>query len=180
MMRNAGAAVTALLVALLLASGFKAARASAALLRAADVSERTGLVEPRNAPLRARAGTAMSRIAAADRALVFVYAPDCAVCHANMANWIDLVGELNGGPAALYAVAPMDTPATRAYWGPLTRHVGVVTATPEEVHTALGVGATPATLLVERGVVRGAVAGALSAAALGQLHAFARGEEWER
>lgn len=170
--------MTALLVGLLLLSGWKVARASAVLAGAPQAGDRTGLVMRRNALLRARAATPMAEIVAAERALVFVYSPDCSVCHANMANWIDLVGEFKGGPVSLYAVAPMDTPRTHAYWGHMSRHVRVITATPAEVHTALGVEGTPSTLLVERGVVRGAVAGSLTAAGRGQVRAFARGEEW--
>lgn len=178
MKRHVPGIITALLVGLLLLSGWKAARASAVLVRAPQAGERAGLVERRSAPVRARAATPMARIAGAERALVFVYSPDCTICHANMANWIDLVGELKDGPVALYAVAPMDTPPTRAYWGSMARYVRVITATPAEVRTALGVEVTPATLLVERGVVRGAVTGSLTSAARGQLRAFVRGEEW--
>jgi hypothetical protein len=170
--------MTALLVGVLLLSGWKVARASAVLAAAPQAGERTGLVERRNAPLRARTASPMAEIARAERALVFVYSPDCSVCHANMANWIDLVGELKGGPVSLYTVAPMDTPRTHAYWGQMTQHVRVITTTPAEVHTALGVDVTPMTLLVERGRVRGAAAGSLTAAGRGQLRAFARGEEW--
>jgi hypothetical protein len=121
-----------------------------------------------------RAGTpGLARIAAAERAVVFVYAPDCAVCHANMANWTELVADLRGGPVRLFAVAPSASPAALDYWGALSREVEIVTATPAQVHAALGAGSTPATLLVERGVVRAAVAGSLTAPARRQVRAFA-------
>ena len=173
MMRRAAGAATALLVAVLLFSGWKAAAASVTWVRAPGAGARTGLLTVRNVPVRAPAAGPLAEIARAERAIVFIYSPDCAVCHANMANWIDLVGELRGGPVALYAVAPMDTPPARAYWGGLGRHVRVVTATPAEVHTAFGVEATPATLLVERGALRGEVVGSLTAAGLAQVRRFA-------
>lgn len=169
--------VTAVLAGVLLFSAWKAAAASALFVRAAGAGERTGLATPRDAPVRAPAAGPLAEIARAERALVFVYSPACSVCHANMANWIDLVAELRGGPVALYAVAPMDTPAARAYFGGLARHVRVITASPAEVHTALGVEATPATLLVKRGAVRGQVVGSLTAAALAQIRRFAAAGE---
>ncbi|HEX8318125.1 hypothetical protein [Longimicrobium sp.] len=163
---------TAALVAVLLWSGVKTARAAAALAAAPGAGERAGLVEPVNTPVRATA-PGLETIAAAERALVFVYAPDCAVCHANMANWTDLVADLRGGPVRLFAIAPSGTPAALAYWGALSREVQIITGTPAQVHGAFGVGSTPATLLVERGVVRGKVTGSLTGAARRQVRAFA-------
>lgn len=167
------AIVTALLVAVLALSGWKAARASVLLARAPRAGEQTGVATVRDAPIRTRAAGPLAEIARAERAVVFVYTPDCSVCHANMANWIDLVGALRGGTTALYAVSPMDTPAARAYWGGLARDVRVVVAAPRDVHRAFGVGATPATLLVRDGTVRGEIIGSLTAAARAQVRRFA-------
>lgn len=174
MRRHAFPLVTALLVAVLLLSGWKAARASAALVRAPGMVEKTGLATARNAPVRAPRGSPLAEIGTAERAIVFVYSPECQVSHANMANWTDLVAELRGGSAALYAVAPVQSPEADAYWGGLRRHVRVITGTPEQVHTAFDVGNTPATLLLQRGVVRGQVIGPLTAAAARQIRSFAR------
>ncbi|HEX2081256.1 MAG TPA: hypothetical protein VHG08_26370, partial [Longimicrobium sp.] len=55
----------------------------------------------------------------------------------------------------------------------LGRHVRVVVATPAEVHRAFGVEATPATLLVGNGTVRGEIVGSLTAAARRQVRRFA-------
>lgn len=173
MKSRAWIAVTALLIAVLLFSGFKAVAASAAFLNAASAGESTGLVVLRNDPVRAPATGPLTEIARAERAVVFIYSPDCAVCHANMVNWIDLVADLRDGPVPLYAVAPMDTPAARAYWGSLSQYVRVVTAPPAAVHTGFAVEATPTTLLVERGVVHGEIVGALTGAALAQVRGFA-------
>lgn len=174
MRRHLPRMMAALLVAVLLLSGWKAARASIRLVRAPSAGERTGLAVARNDPVRTRPASPLAEVARAERAIVFIYSPDCQVCHANMANWIDLVGELRGGSAALHAVAPMQTPAARAYWGGLERHVRVITATPAEVHTAFEVENTPITLLLERGSVRGVVVGAMTAAAREQVRTFAR------
>ncbi|MCA1792262.1 MAG: hypothetical protein LC667_21170 [Thioalkalivibrio sp.] len=173
MKSRAWIAARTVLIAVLLFSGFKAVAASAAFLDAASAGESTGLVVLRSDPVRAPATGPLTEIARAERALVFIYSPDCAVCHANMVNWIDLVADLRDGPVRLYAVAPMDTPAARAYWGSMSRYVRVVTATPATVHRAFVVEGTPTTLLVERGVVRGEIVGALTAAAIAQIRGFA-------
>jgi hypothetical protein len=174
MRRHAPRILTALLVGALLLSGWKTARAAATWARAPQAGERTGLATPRNAPVRARPGSALAPVARAERAIVFIYLPDCQVCHANMANWIDLVGELRGTGTELYAVAPARTPAADAYFGGLRRHVRVITATPAEVHAAFGGGSTPATLLVRDGSIRGEIIGSTTPAALRQVRAFAR------
>lgn len=174
MRRHAPRVLTLVLLALLLLSGWKAARASVALVRAADAGARTGRADARSTLVRARAGSPLAEIARAERAIVLIYSPDCQVCHANMANWIDLVDELGGGPVPVYAVAPVQTPAARAYFGGLERHVRIITATPGEVHTAFDVGNTPATLLVAGGAVRGEVIGSLTQAAMRQVRAFAQ------
>ena len=173
MMRRGQLMITALLVAVLALSGWKAIDATTTLSRAPRAGEQAGLATVRTTPVRAEATGPLVEIARAERAIVFVYTPDCSVCHANMANWIDLVGAARGGTTALYAVSPMDTPAARAYWGGLERHVRVVTAAPAEVHRAFGVQATPATLLVEDGTVRGEIIGSLTAAARAQVRRFA-------
>lgn len=174
MKRHAPRIITAILVAVLLLSGWKAARASIALVRAPHAGERTGLATPRSTPVRARPSSPLAEVARAERAIVFIYSPDCQVCHANMANWIDLVGELRGGPVTLYAVAPVQNRESREYWGGLERHVRIITAPPAEVHTAFGVGNTPVTLLVRDGAVRAEILGSLTEAARGQVRAFAR------
>lgn len=173
MKRRGQRIATALLVGVLALSGWKAARASAAIVRAPRAGEQAGLATLRSAPVRAEATGPLGEIARAERAVVFVYTPDCSVCHANMASWIDLVGALRGGGATLYAVSPADTPEARAYWGGLARHVRIVIAAPAEVHRAFGVQATPATLLVQDGTVRGEIIGSLTAAARAQVRRFA-------
>lgn len=172
MKRRGRRIVTALLVAVLALSGWKAARASVSIVRAPRAGEQAGLAKVRSAPVRAEARGPLGEIARAERAVVFVYTPDCSVCHANMANWTDLVGTLRGG-ATLYAVSPADTPEARAYWGGLARHVRIVIAAPAKVHRAFGVQATPATLLVQDGTVRGEIIGSLTTAARAQVRRFA-------
>lgn len=165
-------AVTGLLVLLLAWSAIKTANAAAAWSTAPEVAERTGLMTRTSTRVRA-ATPELARIARAERAIVFVYAPTCTACNGNMANWIDLIADLEGAPVRLLAVAPAGAPASRDYWGPLTRHVEVIAATPAEVRTALNVDVTPATILVENGVVRGVATGALTRPAMQQVHAFA-------
>ncbi|HEU0301017.1 MAG TPA: redoxin family protein [Longimicrobium sp.] len=172
-MRRRSRWIIASLVAVLASSGWKAARASVTIARAPRAGEQAGLATVRGAPVRAEAEGPLAKITRAERAVVFIYAPDCSVCHANMANWIDLVGTLRGGATALYAVSPTDTPAARAYWGALERHVRVVIAAPAQVHRAFGVQATPATLLVQDGTVRGEIIGSLTAAGRAQVRRFA-------
>lgn len=169
MRRHAPRIVTALLVGILLLSAWKTARAAATWVHAPQAGERTGLVTPRNTPIRAREGSPLAQVAGAERAIVFIYLPDCSVCHANMANWIDIVGELRDADVELYAVAPVESPQARAYFGGLARHVRVITGTPAEVHGAFDVGNTPATLLVQNGKVRGEILGALTPAGKAQV-----------
>jgi hypothetical protein len=175
MKRHAKRIITAVLAGVLLLSGWKTARAAAMWVRAPHAGERTGLAKPRNAPVRTESASPLAQVARAERAVVFIYLPDCQVCHANMANWIDLVRELRGGGVELYAIAPVRTPAAHAYWDGLDRHVRVITATPREVHTAFDVGNTPATLLVQDGRVRGEILGALTPAGMAQVRRFVRG-----
>jgi hypothetical protein len=164
--------ITGFRVLLLAWSGLRAASAAAAWTRAPAAAERTGLIQP--ARMRVRATTPeLARITRAERAIVFVYSPACSACNGNMANWIDLVADLHGGQVQRFAVAPAGTLAAREYWGPLTRHVHVITATPAEVHAALNAEVTPATILVENGVIRGVATGALTRPAMQQVHAFA-------
>ncbi|MBB4637297.1 hypothetical protein [Longimicrobium terrae] len=164
--------ITGFLALLLAWSGLRTASAAVAWSRAPEAAQRTGLLQP--ARTRVRATTPeLARIARAKRAIVFVYAPTCSACNGNMANWIDLVADLHGGQVQLFAVAPAGTPAAREYWGPLSRHVHVITATPAEVRGALNAEVTPATILVENGVIRGVATGALTRPAIRQVHAFA-------
>jgi hypothetical protein len=175
MRRHAPHVITALLACVLLLSGWKTARAAAAWARAPHAGERTGLATPRNAPVRAEGAAPLAAVARAERAVVFVYLPDCQVCHANMANWIDLVAETRGAEVKLYAVAAVDDPRALAYWSGLEGHVRVMAAAPRQVHGALGVGSTPATLLVQDGRVRGQILGALTPAGKAEVLRFARG-----
>jgi hypothetical protein len=178
MRRHTHHLITAALVGVLLLSGWKTARAAAVWSRAPHAGERTGLATPRNAPVRAPAGSPLAEVARAERAIVFVYLPDCQVCHANMANWIDLVGETRDADVELYAVAPAhpaQSGAAREYWAGLDRHVRVITATPAAVHAAFDVGNTPATLMVQKGQVRGEILGALTPAGKAEVLRFARG-----
>lgn len=164
--------ITCALSLLLAWSGLRTAGAAVAWSRAPEAARRTGLFQP--ARTRVRATTReLARIARAERAIVFVYSPTCGACNGNMANWIDLVADLHGGQVQLFAAAPAGTPAAREYWGPLSRHVHVITATPAEVRGALNAEVTPATILVESGVIRGVVTGALTQPAMQQVHAFA-------
>jgi hypothetical protein len=175
MRRHAPHIITAVLAATLLLSGWKAARAAAAWVRAPHTGERTGLATPRNVPVRADGASPLAQVARAERAIVFVYLPDCQVCHANMANWIDIVGEARDAGVTLYAVAAVDDPRALEYWRGLDREVRVRTAAPGEVHGALGVENTPATLLVQDGRVRGQILGALTPAGKAEVLRFARG-----
>lgn len=175
MRRHAPRIITAVLTMLLLLSGWKTARAATVWIRAPHAGERTGRSTPRDAPVRAEATSPLAAVARAERAIVFVYLPDCQVCHSNMANWIDIVGETRGADVELYAVAAVDDPWALEYWRGLQRHVRVMAASPREVHGALGVGNTPATLLVQDGRVRGQILGALTPAAKAEVLRFARG-----
>jgi hypothetical protein len=167
--------ITAVLAGILLLSGWKTARAVATWIRAPHASERTGLATPRGAPVRAGPASPLAEVARARRAIVFVYLPDCQVCHSNMANWIDMVGQTQDADVELYAVAAVDDPRALDYWSGLQRHVRVMAAAAREVHGALGVGSTPATLLVQDVQVRGQILGALTPAGMGQVLRFARG-----
>lgn len=164
--------VTSVLALLIAWSGLRTANAAVAWRRAPEAGRRTGLMKPARTRVRATSPE-LARIARAERAIVFVYSPACVPCNGNMANWIDLVADLHGGPVELFAVAPEGTPAARDYWGPLTRYVYVITATPAEVRGALDAEVTPATILVENGVIRGVATGALTRPAMLQVHAFA-------
>jgi hypothetical protein len=175
MRRHAPRIITAVLASLLLLSGWKTARAAALWARAPHAGERTGLATPRDAPVRAGSASPLAEVGKAKRAIVFVYLPDCQVCHANMANWIDLVGETRGADVELYAVAAIDDPRALEFWSGLEGHVRVMVAAPREVHGALGVGSTPATVLVQDGRVRGQVLGALTPAGKAGVLRFARG-----
>ena len=165
--------VPPLLLATLALSGWKAAWGAIDIVRAPGVVEKTGIATPGGRPVRARDGEPLAVIARTERAIVFVYSPDCLICHANMANWIDLVGELRNSPVRLYAVAPMTSAPARDYWRGLDRRVTVIMTTPAALDRALGMRVTPATLLVSAGRVRGEIVGPLTAAAHAQVRRFA-------
>ena len=75
--------VTTLLLALLALSGWKAARAAVAIAQAPRAGERAGVATVRGTPVRAEATGPLAEIALSERAVVFIYTPDCSVCHAN-------------------------------------------------------------------------------------------------
>jgi hypothetical protein len=166
--------LTMLLVLWLALSGWKTARSVADFARAPRAAREAGLAKRRDAPVRVDARSPLAEVAAAERAIVFVYAPECAVGAANMVNWTELVRAAHDGPARLIAVAAEQTPAARAYWGGLRRQVRVLEASAETVHQTFGVASTPVTLLVERGRIRGELTGALTAPARAQVLRFAR------
>ncbi len=171
------AAVLAVAIAL---SAWRTARAAAALASASSAGERTGTGVEVRRPLRVpggESGAPFARMAAPGRALVFVYAPDCGPCNAGMWSWTELVGAARGGPVRLHAVAPGDAPGARGYWRGLARWVDVAVSDTTTVHRALGVGSTPATLLVEDGVARHELLGPLTPAGRRRVEAFIEGSE---
>jgi hypothetical protein len=127
--------------------------------------------------LRVKPGSALAELAAAERAIVFVYSPGCAVSRSNMANWTELVRRTRGGRVALFAVGPVDADSAAAYWGALARHVRVLPVPAKEIEAVLGVRATPVTLAVVNGRVRVEAQGPLRAAARRELLAFATGAD---
>lgn len=165
-------AVAVLLAISVVASGWKAANAAGQWWRAPDAAELTGTVKEVR---RAVGGTGpLAAAARARRAIVFVYAHDCSASNAGMWSWMDVVREARHAPVELLAVTPVESATAQAYWDGLERHVRVLAAPPAEVHGALGVGATPATLLVENGEVRGEILGALTGAGKAQVLDFVR------
>lgn len=182
-MRGAWKLVVGALAAVIALSGWRLVRAAADFAVApAEAEAETGIGTAVDRPIRVSAdakGEAYRRMAAPGRAVVFVYSPECGPCNAGMGGWIDLVRHARGR-VRLHAAAPMDTPAARAYWGALERHVEVALSDSAALSAALGVRSTPATLLVEDGVVRHEFLGPLTMAARRRIGEFVEGRQVER
>lgn len=162
-----------LLSVLLTASAWNGARAAHGWLSAPRDALRAGRPTEQDRPVRAAWGSALAEVAGAERAIVFVFSPGCAVSRANMAHWTDLVRATRGSGVTLFAVGPVDADSAAAYWGQLARHVRVVTASAEEIDRALGVRVTPMTLTVVNGRVRTETPGPLRSAARQEVLSFA-------
>ncbi|MET0395610.1 MAG: hypothetical protein ABW277_02165 [Longimicrobiaceae bacterium] len=161
------AAALALLAATLAWRGVTAVRELGAALR--YEGEPTGSV----ATVRALGG-AMARpldgggpvdLGSLERAIVFVFAPECDPTRGNMWNWVDLIGVPEGRPVRALAVTLDRTPGAADYWRRLAGRVEVVAVDSSTMRNRLRVEATPATLLVEDGAVRRVYAGPLNALA---------------
>ncbi|HEU0014454.1 MAG TPA: hypothetical protein VFQ45_12265 [Longimicrobium sp.] len=176
MMRHAWKAAALLLAAVIALCAWRAVGTVRALARAPAAGERTGLGSAADRVLSLPRDHPLGRIALPGRAVVFAYSPDCAVCHANMANWIDIASHARASGMRLIAAAPVQTEDARRYWEPLGESVDVILSDTAMLARVLGVGGTPATLLVHDGVVRRVYDGALTPAARRQVMGFvARG-----
>jgi hypothetical protein len=165
---------TVLLLSLVLTAGaWNGTRAAHGWLSAPREALAAGRPAEHDRPLRAVPGSALAELARAERAIVFVYSPGCAVSRANMANWTELVRQTHGGRVALFAVGPADADSAAAYWGALGRHVRVLSVPAKEIEAVLGVRVTPVTLAVAQGRIRAEATGPLRAAARAELLAFA-------
>jgi hypothetical protein len=165
---------TLLLLSLVLTAGaWNGTRAAHRWVSAPREALAAGRPAEHDRPLPVKPGSALAELAAAERAIVFVYSPGCAVSRANMANWTELVRQTRGGRVTLFAVGPVDADSATAYWGALGRHVSVLPVPAQEIEAVLGVRATPVTLAVEKGRIRAEAPGPLRAAARGELLAFA-------
>jgi hypothetical protein len=172
-MKNRLYAASMLLLSIVLAaSAWNGAGAVRQWVAAPATAQAAGRPTERDVPVRAPAGSALAQIAVAERAVVFVFSPDCAVSRANTANWTELVRRARGGGVALFAVGPTSPDSAAAYWGALARHVRVLTATPEQIDAVLGVRATPVTLTIEKGRIRTETPGPLRSAARAELMEF--------
>ena len=173
-MKNRIYLASVLLMSLVLAAGaWNGTRAAHHWLNAPREALAAGRPAEPGRALRVKPGSALAEVAAAERAIVFVYSPGCAVSRANMANWTELVRRTRGGRVALFAVGPVDADSAAAYWGALARHVRVLAVPAEEIAAVLGVRATPVTLTIANGRIRTEAPGPLRAAARGELLAFA-------
>lgn len=180
-MKNRIHAATLLLLSLVLTAGaWNGVRAAHGFLKAPREALAAGRLAEHDRPLRARPGSALAELANAERAIVFVYSPGCAVSRSNMANWTELVRRTRGGRVALFAVGPVDADSAAAYWGALARHVRVLPVPAKEIEAVLGVRATPVTLAVAKGRIRAEAQGPLRAAARGEMLAFAAGSDADR
>ncbi|MBW3570587.1 MAG: hypothetical protein KY467_05735 [Gemmatimonadetes bacterium] len=173
-MKNRIYAASVLLLSILLAGGiWNGAGAAHRWLNAPHEALRAGRSAHPGRPIPARPASPLAELAGAERAIVFVYSPGCAVSRANMANWTELVRRTRGGGVTLFAVGPAVADSAAAYWGALAGHVRVLSAPAEEIDAVLGVRDTPVTLAVANGRVRMEAPGPLRAAARGELLAFA-------
>jgi hypothetical protein len=161
--RHAWRALLAAAGAAVLLCGARTAAAVRSFAGAPALTEAVAAEGPRG--FRAAAfHPALATLTAPGRAVVLVYAADCAACADNMWNWVDVVRAAD--PAVrFYAVGPSDRPAPPEYWAGLDRRVAVAAADRRAVHQALRVDATPSTLLVQDGVVERTYVGLLTPAA---------------
>lgn len=177
-MKNRIYLATLLLLSLVLTAGaWNGTRAAHRFLKAPREALGAGRPAEHDRPLRAKPGSALAELARAERAIVFVYSPGCAVSRANTANWTELVRQTRGGRVTLFAVGPADADSAAAYWGALAHHVRVLSVPAKEIEAVLGVRATPVTLAVANGRIRAEAPGPLRAAARGELLAFAADED---
>lgn|GEM_PF-3059143 len=121
------------------------------------------------------AGTGLRARVGSGRALIFVYAPDCGPCNSNMWNWIDVARRARGRPVRLVAVTPDRGGEAARYWAGLRGVVDVVAADTTALRDALHLQVTPATLLLENGVVRRQYVGPLTPAAKRRVIGFIEG-----
>lgn len=173
MRRMLRAAIPALAATVLLHAGVRAARAGAVWVRAPEAQRGAGQLVADGAPLRIARGGDLAPLSGARRAVVFVFAPDCAASDGNMANWADLVRDARGTGLRFFAVVPEERPGAAAYWGALARHAPVLAPPAAEIQAVLGVDGTPATVLLEDGRVVGRAMGVLTEDSRAALRAFA-------
>ncbi|HEX8430347.1 MAG TPA: hypothetical protein VF625_03630 [Longimicrobium sp.] len=158
----------AVLGAARVASGVAEWRGAPGAGAAADLgAARSDTLRDMGTGLRARVG--------AGRALIFVYAPDCGPCNSNMWNWIDVARRARGRPVRLVAATPDRSDDAARYWAGLRGVVDVVVADTTALRDALDLQVTPATLLVENGVVRRQYVGPLTPAAKRRVIGFIEG-----
>jgi hypothetical protein len=96
-----------------------------------------------------------------------------------MNNWTDVIRQA-GGRIPIYAIGPARSDSAAAYWGELIHHVKVLGAPATEINQALGVDATPVTLLIEDGRIVTQIPGPIRAAARADVLAFASARAGER
>ncbi len=96
-----------------------------------------------------------------NRALVLVFDPDCGPCHLNMANWIDLLVTSRTYDVPVIAVSLERGNNPDLYWSPLGKPVPTFTADSIAI-VAMGVTATPTTILLDAGTVAAEVVGVLN------------------
>jgi hypothetical protein len=174
MKRIYGAALAAV-VAVLAVGGWNAVQAAHRWATAPPQAKASGPLAPHDRAVRAQAGGAWDDLVRAERAVVFVFSPGCEVSRANMANWTEIIRAAQAGDVTLFAVGPVDAAAAAEYWGPLASHVRLISTDPHGLDSALGVRATPVTLVVEKGRIRSKAEGPLRIAAMEQLRAVVRG-----